>query len=232
MPNAIDQSPPDPVLRFRTRTMIAVTSVLAVLAAIAAPYCRAQAPPVRTALLIYWSFVLAFSSAAAWRRCRERWKLDDKAGPISIVLWVARPTRSQWFSHPIFLAAAIAMLLLHVASQSAAIAHASQRIGTMGLLSRASFGGAFHGFIFGGFLFVYLRRPVYLCRDGLSGECGFIPWRYIRRAEWLVGRGDRLKLRRYDGDLYLDVPNNLRTDVEAFVRGKTLFVGDAASTPV
>jgi hypothetical protein len=39
-------------------------------------------------------------------------------------------------------------------------------------------------------------------------------------------------LRRLDGDIYLDVPNNVRDEVEALVRGKTQFVEEAALPPV
>ena len=91
--------------------------------------------------------------------------------------------------------------------------------------------GLAHGFMLGGFLLVFLRRPVYLCQNGLSGSI-YAPWKYIRHAEWAADRPGVLKLRRLDGDFQLDVPNKMRTEVEAFVRGKTRFVDEAALPPV
>ena len=77
----------------------------------------------------------------------------------------------------------------------------------------------------------FLRRPIYLCENGVYGAIR-APWKFIRHAEWVADRPGVMKLRRLDGDIYLDVPNDVRGEAEAFVRGKTRFVDDAAMPPV
>ena len=95
----------------------------------------------------------------------------------------------------------------------------------------------YHGVLVGstaaGLIFVFIRRPMYLCDDGIPLVKNHVaPWKYIRYAEWIADRPGVMKLRRLDGDIYLDVPNNVRDEVEALVRGKTQFVEEAALPPV
>ena len=81
-------------------------------------------------------------------------------------------------------------------------------------------------------IFSFVRRPRFVCEEGIPlGKNYVAPWKYIRHAEWQTDRPETLKLHRLDGDIYLDVPNDVRAEVEEFVRGKTLFVDDAASPP-
>ena len=63
------------------------------------------------------------------------------------------------------------------------------------------------------------------------GKIDVAPWRYVRHAEWQTDRPETLKLHRLDGDIYLDVPKDVRAEVEAFVRWKTQFIDDLPPRP-
>ena len=86
---------------------------------------------------------------------------------------------------------------------------------TQGLILGSSLAGVIIGFA---------RLPVYLSEEGVPLAPGQIcPWKYIRHAEWLPQPANVMKLRRLDGDIYLDVPLANCDEVEAFVRGRTKF---------
>jgi hypothetical protein len=122
-------------------------------------------------------------------------------------------------------------LFAMVATQSQVIAGRKDNL-TFGGIPFASLAmGMAHGFMLGGVVLYLLRRPLYLCENGVYGATG-APWKFIRHAEWVADRPGVMKLRRLDGDIFLDVPNDVRGEAEAFVRGKTRFVEEAGAPPV
>jgi type II secretory pathway pseudopilin PulG len=232
MSEELIQPPLDPTIRFRLRTILVATTILAVAAAIAAPYWRAQPPSVRAALLVFWSCSLAFTAMAGWLHLRRSAHLAPQAGRIVSTTW---PTgRKRWLPARGLIAVtfATAMALFCVTSQSWLIARRNEQLSPSAALLYAGFNGVCYGFMLGGGVLVVARRPLYLCDGGVSGAIGFVPWKYIRHAEWVADRPGVMKLRRLDGDIYLDVPNSVRGEAEAFVRGKTRFVDEAALPPV
>ena len=224
-----DVAPLDPIVRFRVRAMLGATALLAIAAAIAAPFWRRQTEPVQWALLAYWLGFLAFGILAGWINWRTAWRHLPESGPIVQIAWLSGKTRLSLFHHPLGIVILGTSMIGILAAQSHVIAQRGH------LASSAPFiltmlQGLTHGFMCGGFLLIFLRRPVYLCENGVSGGV-YAPWKYIRHAEWVADRPGVMKLRRIDGDIYLDVPNGMRGEAEAFVRGKTLFVDGAPFCP-
>lgn len=73
-------------------------------------------------------------------------------------------------------------------------------------------------------LYAQLPQPTFLCDNGIaSGRMSYIRWKYVRHASWLPDRPSVLKLRRYDGDLFLEIPAADRAAIDAFVREKAPF---------
>jgi hypothetical protein len=225
------QSPLDPTIRFRLRTILVVTTILAVAAAIAAPFWRAQPPSARAALLVFWSCCLAFTAMAGWLHSRRSSHLAPQAGRIVSIAW---PTgRKRWLPARGLIAVTFAttMALICVTSQSWLIARRNEQLSPSAALLYAGFNGVCYGFMLGGGVLVVTRRPLYLCDGGVSGAFGFVPWKFIRHTAWVADRPGVMKLHRLDGDIYVDVPNDVRGEVEGFVRGKTLFVDGAPFGP-
>ena len=97
MSEKLNQPPPDPVLRFRMRTMIAVTSVLAVLAAIAGPYYRSvDREAGRQGLLIFWSFIVLGSGVSFWMRVKESWRVPASCHFCYLVFARGKYRRGAW----------------------------------------------------------------------------------------------------------------------------------------
>ena len=223
-------APLDPVVRFRIRAILIVTALLAIAAAIAAPFWRRQTEPVQWALLAYWLGFLSFAIVSGCVHWRAAWRHLPESGPIAQIVWLSGKTRLSLFHHPVGIVILAVSVLAVLASQSHVIAKRGH-LSSGAPFFLTIFQGLAHGGMLGGFLLFFLRRPVYLCENGLSGGV-YAPWKYIRHAEWVVEQPGVMKLRRLDGDIYLDVPKDVRGAVEAFVRGKTRFADDAALPPV
>lgn len=231
------QPPSDPVLRFRMRTMIAVTSVLAVLAAIAGPYYRSIDDEAgRQRLLIFWSFIVLGSGVSFWMRLKESWRVPANCRLRYLVYARSKYRRGVWSTLWSILLCLLLAGWIALYSISAAIV---PRGGVFTPRSTAEFFSSplFQGMMVGSWtaalIVSFIRRPMFLCEEGVPlGKVTLAPWKYIRQAEWQTDRPETLKLHRLDGDIYVDVPNDVRDEVEAFVRGKTLFVGEAVALPI
>jgi hypothetical protein len=237
MSEELKQMPPDPVLRFRMRTMIAVTSVLAVLAAIAGPYYRSVDDEAgRQRLLIFWSFIVLGSGVSFWMRVKESWRVPANCRFRYLVYARGKYRRRGWSALWSILLCLLIAGWIALYSISAAIV---PRGGVFTPRSTAEFFSSplFQGMLIGSWtaalIFSFVRRPMFVCEEGIPLGKGYVaPWKYIRHAEWQTDRPETLKLHRLDGDIYLDVPNGVRGEAEAFVRGKTRFVDDVVLPPV
>ena len=230
------KQPPDPVLRFRMRTMIAVTSVLAVLAAIAGPYYRSVDHEAgRRCLLILWSLIVLSSGVSFWLIVKKSWRVPEGCHFRYLVFARGRFRKGVWSTVWNILVCLLVLAAAVFYSHAAEIRSRSNLPATRPLA--AIYGSPLmQGILVGSWtaaaIFSFVRRPRFVCEEGIPlGKNYVAPWKYIRHAEWQTDRPETLKLHRLDGDIYLDVPNDVRAEVEEFVRGKTLFVDDAASPP-
>ncbi|BBO36115.1 hypothetical protein [Lacipirellula parvula] len=164
-----------------------------------------------------------------WHNWRLAWRHLPEAGPIAHIVWLRRRTQLSAIHHPAALVLIAVCLLISIGGQSYAIADRGAN-GRSHSLVFTVIQGMSQGFLFGGILLIFLRRPAYLCETGLSGGI-YAPWKYIRHAEWLPSDEGVMKLRRFDGDIYIDVPARERDAVEAFVRAKTKFIDAAPTVP-
>lgn len=236
MAEELNQPPPDAVLQFRMRTVIAVTSVLAVLAAIAGPYYRSvDREAGRQGLLILWSFIVLGSGVSFWMRMKESWRVPTGCHFCYLVYGRGKYRRGAWSTLWNLLLCLLLLGAIAFYSQTTAI---GPRRGVFTPRSMAELYGSplLQGILVGSWtaalIFSFIRRPMFVCEEGIpQGKNYVAPWKYIRHAEWQTDRPETLKLHRLDGDIYLDVPNDVRADVEAFVRTKTQFIDDLPRRP-
>ena len=62
--------PLDPVIRFRIRTMLVVTAIFAIAAAIGGIYYRQVSPAGQNNLFILWTTITLFTAGSFWLRLR------------------------------------------------------------------------------------------------------------------------------------------------------------------
>jgi hypothetical protein len=84
----------DPVVRFQMRTVFTVTTIVAIAAAIAAPYWRAQEPTVQKSLLVFWGCCVAFAALGGLRYWRQSSQVPPQAGSPT---WDGRPVANHGF---------------------------------------------------------------------------------------------------------------------------------------
>lgn len=197
-------SPPDRAVRFRLQTLLIVTAVVAVLAAMAGPFYRRQTPEARQVLLIYWGCISLTAGLFFYIQWRESWKLPPQAGEIlCVLLTTGRAGRrlSPWTTALISIAwlGMIGWQSYHLASHADASG-----------VGYAIVQGIGHATMIGGFLLMFVPRPFYFCENGVPIGPQLVPWRYIRSAEWTPENRALLRLHRIDGDLFANVPDRLR----------------------
>jgi hypothetical protein len=228
------QPPPDAVLRFRMRTMIAVTTALAATAAAVGLLFRRLTPVAQSALLVEWGVTSTFILFFAARRWQLYVRGVRAAGPVRFVLRHRRQWAQGLSRLPIFWTLlAVGLLAGHWQSIERAVAGESRgsmeafftNLLTAPLLCTASV------FIMSG---VASGRAVRLCEHGLRAAGEFKDWRQVSLAQWsdhddcAVLISTWTERRGYE----LLVPSSIRGEVEAFLQLKTHFVKDAASPPV
>jgi ABC-type iron transport system FetAB permease component len=214
-----DIASPNPVVQFRLRTLLAVTTGLAVLAAILGPYYRSLEPAGQRCLLAFWSIFLAWTALSLWLQLRS----------------VLRRTSSRQARYVVYIGRRNALgsgarLFLLVITSSAVLFYVGFNSWLAGQdvinLSSVSYTNPLlQGFVLGGWtasvILALVKQPVLLAEEGIPMHARHvIPWQYIRGAEWLGNHPGTMKLRRYDGDIYIEVPAAIRDDVEAFIREK------------
>jgi hypothetical protein len=203
----------DPVVRFRVRTLLGVTTALAILAAIAGPYYRTASSDAQPRLLTLWFTILLAGIASFWLRLRDHLRRDPALNVRFVVYYRKDGSpRAGIIVKAIFCFG----VFIWTAVVSISITEAQGTV-LFGLREGFVIGVVVSGAIFG-----LIRQPMALCDEGIPmGKGRTIPWKYIRYAVWMPESPDVLKLRRYDGDLYVEVPASIRDEVEAFVGART-----------
>jgi hypothetical protein len=218
----------NPALRFRLHAMLGLTTVVALLAAIAGPYYRVQSPDVQSQLAMYWSTLGVCTAGGLWYRWRSMGKAPTTAGEVRFLVWSA--TKQHRRSWSLFLAVlAIVGWVAFIALQTHNFVRRMERPTIVAFLGTSIGNGIYHGLLTGGWFIFLLRTPTYLCENGVAFGRYFAPWKYIRHAEWLEKAPDVMKFRRLDGDIYIAVSERDGPNVEAFVREKTALLGHSAN---
>lgn len=221
-----------PGMRFPLRSMLILTTGIALLAATIGPFYRQARPEARMPVLALWVGIITVVALFGWFEWWSSNRRKVAAGPLQFVLReVNLPRRSI-----IGILCAWGMLLYSVFGAYAAT-H---------MFSRSNFGGGSGGMflpvlvpgVFIGALVVaaidYVSRPWTYTGLVELGELGVIvdrralPWSRFLHASWHEEYPNRLILRT-GKRTYLEVavPGAIRSEVEAFVGARISFGDDA-----
>ncbi len=216
---------PDPVLRFRVRSLLWLTTGVAVLTAIAAPFYRRQTAVAQNSLLVCWFLMALFSGLGLWRARRNLWQRSLAAGPTDFIFWsaprwswgVLTPKTGRIVGGSLWIA-------LMAANSFGLAKKAELQSRNWDWWPSVIFAGCMYGLIMAGGLMNFLPAPLCFCGKGIATARQVIRWHYIRWAKWI--RPGVVRLHRFDGDLYASVPRESRDAFEAYLREKTNFVGE------
>jgi hypothetical protein len=207
------------------QTLLAVTAGVAVLAAIAGPFYRRQSPDAQQVLMIYWACVGLATGVWLYYTWRDSWRLPEKAGAILCVLWTTGRGGVNLMSRPMMTLFLLAIWMIFIGLQSY---HIAERIQVMTNHWQHMINGLAHGMMASGFLMIFVAQPFYICEKGVSIGQAVVPWNYIRSAEWIATNRSVLRLHRFDGDLFVRVPDHLRDGVQKLVAERTRFVEESS----
>ncbi len=213
-------------IRFRLPALLAVMTLLALLAALAGPYFRRQSEVAQQSLVAFWAMMLVAACATLvwqWRRMMTPNRL------MGTVHWrVTVDWRRSWINPAVRIAAFAALVLL-LTSEAEHVVRQTDRFAG-GLSSRwvnVSVRGIIKGLMLGFFLLpVLLKQSAFICERGVWSLRRELVWSKVREWEWLPNRPGVLRLRevrvsRFRGDVFLAVPAEFRAAIEDFVREKT-----------
>lgn len=218
--------PPAQVVRFRLRTLLAITTGIAVLAAIAGPFYRRQTPAAQTHLLAVWSTGLLFTAVVIWHHVRWTYRTFRTGGTLRYIL------RSAWHAsrfgakgQTLIAIFSVAMLALMVTVKSRADVRMIDRQGGGAEVPSAMLEGLWFGIMFGGAFYGVFPRAIGLLEKGVADHRRLIPWKQFRYAEWMMSSAGVLMLHRcggglFVGDIFLHVPRAHREEIEAFIHAK------------
>lgn len=217
-------SPPDAVVRFRIRSLIAVTTAVAILAALTGRYFRGQSPEAQQSLAVFWTLTIVIGASSFVRR----WRAMMTPNPLmGCAHWrVALLRRRPWLDAAVRVGA-LTLILLWSSSATRHVAMLTDRFasGTTlrwpGVVARGILMGAMLGF---GLLPLLLKRSAFLCERGVWSLRREVVWSKLSGWRWEADRPGVLRLAERlapRGDLLLAVPAEFRDAVEAFIREKT-----------
>jgi len=218
----------DAVVRFRVRSLLWVTTGVAVVTAIAAPFYRRQSSVAQDSLLVCWFLMAVFASFGVWR-ARQNWlKKSLVDGATDFVFW---PTsRWNWKLLPTnagrLLAGALWFAFMALGTVSVAKS-AEREAQHWHWWPSLIFSSCLWGLILGFGLTVAFPVPLRFSAKGICKGREWIRWEYCRSAKW--ARPGVIQLHRLAGDLYASVPNESRDSFESYLRGKTHFIESASA---
>ncbi len=211
-------------MRFRLRSLLALVTVAAIVLAIAGIYYRRQTPEAQSALVTYWLCVAGCWGMGVAYQWTAPGRVAAQSGDVRFVItspavnW--RGMRSSRLGYWMRLALIVATWFVLLAFKSDQIV---ERVGRQNSMSYRLIQGIADGLLLTLFSLNFRVVPTYLCEHGVSTYGALAAWKHVRHGSWLPDRPAWLKLRRLDGDIYLEIPATDRAAVEAFVREKTTF---------
>ncbi|WP_152101349.1 hypothetical protein [Lacipirellula parvula] len=229
-------TPPSHAYRFPLRTLLVLTTTLAIIAAIAGTYYRSvESEAARNKLIGSWSLFSVFVAGSLFARGWEAWRASAGREVRYIVHARGRRRQGRWST--ISTAACCLAVGLWIAVGSYGVVLETQQgfgqrspLIEFALIPLHNFG--IIGAATSALIFSLIRRPMFLCEEGVPLRSDYlIPWNHIVHAEWQTDRPATLKLHQVTDDVYLDVPIALRAEIEQFVRGKIRFIDNLSDSP-
>jgi hypothetical protein len=210
--------PPDPLLRFRLRTIMALTSGLALAAAVAAPFFRRQSPEAQGNLLFFWSISLLLVGAGVASRLRLVSRVPAFAGPVHFWGKLRWPSQFEARVRPllvfVFFAISISMMVI----ESKGVVHRTQMKKDLNwvscLLNASIIGLTVSQSV------TAMSAPIALCERGIPIYGTVTSWRLIRDAVWEPTRCSVLRLHGGTWSIFVEIPIADRQRVELFVRDR------------
>jgi hypothetical protein len=215
-----------PGVRFRLPALLAVMTLLALLAALAGPYFRQQSALAQRSLAIYWIIAVTVGIASwAWR-----WRRMTTPPPqMGAVHWRVVLTSGRAWPAPTVRLAIVATVAIGLVLGTGHIVRAADRLadGFFSPWLLVVLNGTVIGFTFGGAMLPLIpKQPAFICDRGVWSVHRETVWNKLKTWEWKPDKPGVLRLTethstRLHGHLFLAVPAELRAAVEAFVREKT-----------
>ena len=228
MTDVVNETPIEPMVRFRLRTILVATTVAAVLAGLAGWYFRRQEPTAQLALLVYWGVVTMATLVAFVWRWRRAMTPDEAMGQV---YWRVSSAWRFWWAAPVLRLAIVSFFLGGLVFESGVIVEmtvkvrwsSSSEFWTFVLLRSVIWGT-----VLGMGMIVNFIDPAFVCERGVWMLHRTIMWHRLKEWEWMSNRPGVLRLREAYGKAFLAVPAKHRAAIDAFVREKTeLTIPDA-----
>lgn len=220
-------TPIEPMVRFRLRTILVATAVVAVLASLAGLYFRRQEPAAQQALLAYWGLVTTATLAAFVWRWRRAMTPDRSMGQI---YWRVTSAWRYWWAAPVLRATIVSFFLLGLVYESGVIVKmtVTMKPGTLEFWTFVLLRSVIWGTVLGMGMIINFIDPAFVCERGVWMLHRTIMWNRLKEWEWIPNRPGVLRLREAHGKAFLAVPAEKLAAIEAFVREKTeLTIPDA-----
>ena len=213
-------------VRFRLPALLAVMSLLALLAAIAGPYFRQQSALAQRSLATYW-IIAAMVAIASWA---WRWRRMTTPPPLmGTVHWRVTLVWGRAWPGPTVRLAILATVAIGLVLGTRHIVGAADRIadGFFSPWLLVVLNGTVLGVTFGGAMLPLIpKQPAFICDRGVWSVHRETIWSKLKAWEWKPDNPGVLRLSevhstRLHGHLFLAVLAEFRDAVEAFVREKT-----------
>jgi len=211
-------------IRFRLPALLAVMTLLALLAALAGPFFRRQPLEVQQSLAASWAITLAIGGAAFVRRWRAMMSPKPLMGRAH---WRVTLLRRRRWHDPTVRVAAVALMLTWLSSEASQVTIMTDRFasGTTSRWMAVAVRGILMGVLLGYVLLpLLIKRPAFICDRGVWSLRREVVWSKLSGWRWETARPGVLRLTERlapRGDLLLAVPAEFRDAVEAFIREKT-----------
>lgn len=219
------QPPPAQTVRFHLRTVLAATTILAILAGATGALARRVPASMRAGVLTRWGcdvVIVALVVAWHWRKRRQNVRA---AGDVHFILRQAQPVRGAWRRLPLFWTLFLlipAGRLLETINPSSTGTPTPWGVALGESVIMAPFIWIAVSQVIN---FVASLRPICLTENGVLAGDEFIGWQQMSTVRWHARFREQLEISTWSTAVRysLIVPPLLRDQVESLVRAKTCF---------